>query len=290
MSELEIQQADQVFTVVVELSRVPDHRRLPALRVDRIAAQPAQRELQQRIRGDLRFAVGAFVFEHAGHARGGSIGGVKNARVDEGADVECMQARKRMQIFVDDPPTGRVGDALEVLLTRQPVHHVEAGIVRPQMDLGDRDARIVQQALERHLMVKSERHQCVDALAADAHLVLLAVTLDRGEPCGPPSGLLLDVQNPAQVLVQDASDDVGGELSHAVSLVLTAESQSGVARAEDVGGHDRPELVCIPALLAVRDRGDGVPALEQLKILTERADDLTADMAGLRAGQPGHHG
>src|ERR1700704_6629309 len=74
------------------------------------------------------------------------------------------------------------------------------------------------------------------------------------------------------------------------SGVLTAESQSGVACAKDVGGHDRPELLGLPALLAVRYRRDRVPALEQLKVLTECADQLSTDMAGLGAGQPGHHG
>src|ERR1700694_5075446 len=119
------------------------------------------------------------------------------------------------------------------------------------MHLGHRDARIVQQTLKGHLMAKGERHQRVDALAADAHLALLAATLDRGEPRRSPSGLLLDVQNPAKVSIEHIPDDFSGELSHASPIVLTAESQSGVACAEDVGGHDRPELLGLPALLAV---------------------------------------
>ena len=44
---------------------------------------------------------------------------------------------------------------------------------------------------------------------------LLAVTLDRGEPRRSPSGLLLDVQNPAQVRIEHIPYDFSGELSHA---------------------------------------------------------------------------
>ena len=82
------------------------------------------------------------------------------------------------------------------------------------MDLGDRDARFMQQVLEGHLMSQREGINA-STRSSRTHVALLAVTLDRGEPCRSPSGLLLDVQNPAQVRIEHILDDFSGELSHA---------------------------------------------------------------------------
>ena len=69
VAELEVEDGGHATVLLVELSGVPDHRRLASLRVDRVASQPPEAELEERIRPRLGAAVAVHVDVEADETR-----------------------------------------------------------------------------------------------------------------------------------------------------------------------------------------------------------------------------
>ncbi len=112
---------------------------------------------------------------------------------------EWMSAR-RLEVLVDDlAPVGVVG-SVEVVLPGHLVHDERSGLVDPAVHRRYGRTVFVQETLEAHLVGEREREVHVDAIAADAEVVGVAVDGDGREPHGTPARLAREV------------DDLGVEL------------------------------------------------------------------------------
>ena len=206
VAELEIEHGDDPAVGVVKLARVPHDRRFPSLGVDRVAPEPSDRELEERIGVLLERAVVLLVAVESGQPGAGRIVGAMDAGLDERLDGERMESGQDREIVVDHRVALVVGSVGEVLLAGDPVHHVGLGLVDPAPHGGDGNAVVAEQRLEGHLVLEREDQGHVGAVAAHHQLVARPFPVDRGEPHGAPAGLASEVDDPRRRTRSRTSD------------------------------------------------------------------------------------
>ena len=202
---------------MVELTRVPHHRCLTTARVDRIAGQPAEAELEERVGTLLRRAVVTDIGAHAV---------ALHARPLERRDVERVHPSEDAEVVVHHRVTLGVGNAREVGLPRCAVGDEATRLVHPPVHVRHRDAVLLEQLLAEHLVLERKDPREVEALAAYVQLEQLAVALDVDEPHRPPSRLAL--------VAHDRSADVdrqpcGDRLEPCLPHYNASRTSSGVA-------------------------------------------------------------
>ncbi len=195
VADLHVEDGHDVPAGVVELARVPDDRRLPPVRHRRVAPQPREGELDERVGQLLHRAVVRLVARHPEGAGLGRRRGAHDAGVDERLERQGVEPGEDLEVLVDDRVALGVGGLLEVAAPADAVHHVGRRLVDPAVHLGHRDPMFVHDRLEAHLVLQREDQRHVGAVAAHAERPSLAVGLDVGPPHGTPTGLALDADD-----------------------------------------------------------------------------------------------
>ncbi len=153
--------------LLVELPGVPHHRRFASVRVDRVAVDPAEAELEERVGPHLGGAVAGHVDVEAdvSRARAGVAARVMPAWAYGSGSSWWMRARMPMYSSITATRCV-VGGGVEVVLAGHDVDHERARLVDPAVHVGDRDAVGLEQLLEPHLVLEREQRRGVGAVAA----------------------------------------------------------------------------------------------------------------------------
>ena len=221
MTELEVEDRGDVPILVVELSGVPHDRGLAALRVDRVAVDPPQTELEEGVGPHLGGAVPGYVHVEADPSGPARCRGPCDAGARVRLGVELVDPGEDPHVLVHDTGALLVGRRVEVVLARHHVDHEGARFVDPAVDVRDRDAVGLEQLLERHLVLEREEGRRVGAVAPHHDRRLLAVAVDVDEPHRPPPGLLADPDDgPARVLAEPLGDLVVGAVHGHPRVIL----------------------------------------------------------------------
>ena len=207
VSDLDVEHGEHTFAIVMELTRVPHDDRLAALRIGRIAPQPRQTELEERI-GHLRVRTpDPFIASESERSRLGWIRRPEHPGIHEGTGRQRVQSGEDLQVVIDDGNTLCVGTTLEVVAPADAVHHVGARFVDPPVHGGDGDAVLGHGRLQPHLVVEGEHELHVGAIAANDQFEGLAVAFDVDEPHGTPTSLTGDVGDPTTDVRLDPPHD-----------------------------------------------------------------------------------
>ena len=212
VAQLEIQYSQDLAAGMVELARVPDHGRFPAGGVDRVAAQPAEAELEEGVGMGLHRAVVLLVPAQSHQPGLRSVGGPLDARRDERRERQCVEPGEDGEIVVDGRSPALVAGVAEVLLAADAIHDVGHGLVDPSPHVRHGDAVLAEEPLEGHLVREREDERHVRAVAPHHQLVTGATPVDGREPDRPPARLAGEFDDrAAEVLLEPAGDvAVGG--------------------------------------------------------------------------------
>ena len=157
MTELEVEDRGDVTVLVMELARVPHDRRLAALRVDRVAVDPPETELEERVGPHLGGAVPGHVHVEADPSRPARRRGPCDARARVRLGVELVDAGEDRHVLVHHRSPLFVGGGVEVVLAGHDVDHERAGIVGPSVHVGHGDAVGLEQLLEASSRARAGR-------------------------------------------------------------------------------------------------------------------------------------
>ncbi|CAB4835175.1 unannotated protein [freshwater metagenome] len=232
VTKFDVHHGGEVPIDVVELTGVPHHWRLTLRRRQRVAIEPAEHELHQRIGAHLDLAEHAHELTDA-HVRGvGRRVAAGDAGIDERLQRQRVETRELLQILVHDHgPFGR-RSALEIGLPRYCRHRIGAGFVAPAVDVGHGDSLCFEHLLEAHLVIEGELLHRVAALAAhdDAFDDAFddAVAFDVDEPHRPPTWLTRPGDDLATEQPFQPGNDLGVVVGHVQrSLVSKMQPPSG---------------------------------------------------------------
>lgn len=209
MSELQIEHREHAPVRVVELPVVPQDRRLTSTRIGPVPLQPAKAEFHQW------FGVAFACTKYFLVAQGAETPGFgwrwcpTDSRGNEWLERQRVDCSEDLQVVIDHRMPVTVTDATEVLTPRNTVHDVGVQIVDPAVDACHRDAKVVQQGLEAHLVFERKDQRNIDALATHTKRKTFTVALGIHEPDRAPACLTLDTKHPCtEMRVQPVTDSL----------------------------------------------------------------------------------
>ena len=169
VSELEVEDGGDATVLMMELAGVPHHGRLATLRVDGVAGQPAEHELEEGVGPRLGGPVAGDVHLHADQTRLRRRRRPGDAGAAVPVGVELVQAGEDAHVLVHHRRPLVVGGGVEVVLAGHAVGDERARIVGPAVDVGDRNAVLLEQLLELHLVLEREERRRIGPVAAHHH-------------------------------------------------------------------------------------------------------------------------
>jgi len=127
--------------------------------VDGIALEPAQRELEQRVRRVLSVSPKLLVSADSETTRIGGNGCTLNSCLDERLQRKPVQLRQHSHVVTHHRLTLNGGQPVKAGLAANAVHDVSRQFVDPPVHRRDRDTVLAHDVLQRHFVAQGKLHR-----------------------------------------------------------------------------------------------------------------------------------